>query len=158
MEMKTVGIITFHTTINYGGILQAYALQKVLEILGYHPEIIDYYDYRKDLEKLSATRRLLHLAWHGLVKKIIVGTERERRTDDFRRRYLWLSQRKFNNAYALRSAPPNYDAYITGSDQVWNPRVTGGRPDPAYFLGFGEASVRRIAYAPSFGGEPISAV
>ena len=37
------GIITFHRAINYGGVLQAYALSKSLEKLGVEAEVIDYY-------------------------------------------------------------------------------------------------------------------
>lgn len=42
--MKKVGITTlYHNTINYGGALQAYALQKKVEELGYDCKIIDCY-------------------------------------------------------------------------------------------------------------------
>ena len=38
-----VGIITlFHNNYNYGAYLQAYALQKAIESLGYEVKIIDY--------------------------------------------------------------------------------------------------------------------
>lgn len=40
--MKSIGIITIHKINNYGSVLQAYALQKVCEDLGYKVEIIDY--------------------------------------------------------------------------------------------------------------------
>ena len=40
--MRTVGIITIHKINNYGSVLQAYALQKVCEDLGFQTEIIDY--------------------------------------------------------------------------------------------------------------------
>ena len=40
--MKKVGIITMHKVVNYGSALQAYALQRVIEKLGYDCEIIDY--------------------------------------------------------------------------------------------------------------------
>ena len=40
--MKSTGIITIHKINNYGSVLQAYALQKVCEEMGYKAEIIDY--------------------------------------------------------------------------------------------------------------------
>ena len=40
--MKKIGIITFHSSHNCGSIMQAYAMQKIVEKMGYKPEIIDY--------------------------------------------------------------------------------------------------------------------
>ena len=40
--MTRIGILTFHNTVNYGAVLQAYALQKTIENLGYEVSIIDY--------------------------------------------------------------------------------------------------------------------
>ena len=44
MKQKTVGILTFHRALNYGAVLQAYALKQVCGTLGYDAHIIDY-DY-----------------------------------------------------------------------------------------------------------------
>src|SRR5690606_9663219 len=52
--------------------------------------------------------------------------------------------------------PPLLDAYVAGSDQVWNPYFTQmgeGRPTSTYFLDFGNENVKRIGYAVSFGCE-----
>ena len=40
--MKTIGIITYHHYYNYGTMLQAYALQKKIDLLGYCSELIDF--------------------------------------------------------------------------------------------------------------------
>ena len=47
-----IGILTFHNTINYGGVLQCYALKEVLKSFGHDVKIIDYRcnmveDYKK---------------------------------------------------------------------------------------------------------------
>lgn len=44
--MKKVGIITQHRVVNYGSVLQAYALQSKINELGYECEVIDYYPER----------------------------------------------------------------------------------------------------------------
>ena len=147
--MKTIGTITFHESINYGGILQAYALQKTLEGMGYVPEIIDYCNPDRGTAALSGFRRVLHRVWHGVVVKILVGTDRRKNTDEFRRKYLRLSPRKYCDEKSLHADPPVYDAYITGSDQVWNPRNNNG--DASYFLTFAPEGKKRISYAASFG-------
>src|SRR5690606_35848616 len=54
-----------------------------------------------------------------------------------------------------QSNPPELDMYICGSDQVWNPYFTSkgenNSPTPTYFLDFGNPSIKRVAYAVSFG-------
>mgnify|MGYP000199378654 CR=1 FL=1 len=43
---KKVGIITQHRVVNYGSVLQTYALQEKIKELGYVCEVIDYYPER----------------------------------------------------------------------------------------------------------------
>jgi hypothetical protein len=147
--MVTIGTITYHRSENYGAVLQAYALQRVLADMGYISEIIDYWDPRTRTASFSCYRRLLHFVWHRLVKGTLVGMQRERRTERFRQEHLRLSNQRYSNARMLLSAAPEYDAYITGSDQVWNPRIHGG--DPAYFLTFAPVGKSLISYGASFG-------
>lgn len=147
--MLSIGVLTFHRTVNYGGVLQAYALQTVLKSMGYNAEIIDYFDYSRDLASLSLFHRAKHIVWHEIVKKMIAGSVRENRTEQFRCDNLRFSKHKYTNAKALHANPPLYDAYITGSDQVWNPRNNCN--DSSYFLTFAPGGKRRIAYAASFG-------
>ena len=40
--MKKLGILTFNRALNYGAVLQAYALKSVCENLGFETHIIDY--------------------------------------------------------------------------------------------------------------------
>ena len=42
-EVFRVGILTYLTQLNYGGVLQAFALQDVLQRLGAHVKVIDYW-------------------------------------------------------------------------------------------------------------------
>ena len=42
-KVKKIGIVTFHRAINFGGVLQSYALQKKLKDYGLDVEEIDYY-------------------------------------------------------------------------------------------------------------------
>ena len=37
-----IGILTFHKSVNYGSVLQCWALQRALTLEGYTPQIIDY--------------------------------------------------------------------------------------------------------------------
>jgi hypothetical protein len=147
--MSSVGIITFHTSFNYGAVLQAYALQQVLTQMGYVSEIIDYCDDVLSMKSLSRFRRVRHFVWHKVVKRVLVGTERQKETELFRDKYLQLSTKEYRSSIAVHCDPPRYDAYITGSDQVWNPKIHNN--DPSYFLTFVPKGKRRISYAASFG-------
>ena len=54
------------------------------------------------------------------------------------KKYEWLKQYK-----------NKYDAYIAGSDQIWNSNYNNGR-DPAFYLDFGSINIKRASYAASF--------
>lgn len=147
--MKKVGTITFHRSKNYGAILQAYALQKVLTEMGHVSEIIDYCPPRRGTKALSQFSRIRHFVWQRIVRKMITAEKREKKTEEFRRKYLQLSSVKYFDPEALHASPPLFDAYITGSDQVWNPKNNDN--DSSYFLAFAPPGKTRISYAPSFG-------
>jgi len=151
--VTTVGTITYHDSINYGAILQAYALQKALTDMGYDSEIIDYRKPHRGTANLSGFRRWRHFIWDNAIKQILVGNERQRKTEGFVHNNLGLSKLQYLNSDTLRSEPPLYDAYITGSDQVWNP--TNNSNDSSYFLEFAPPGKRRISYAASFGVSQI---
>ena len=75
--------------------------------------------------------------------------KKEKRFSDFCDKYMTFSSKRFYDFDEIYSSPPQYDAYVTGSDQVWNPTFAHN-PEP-YFLTFVDKSRPRIAYAPSFG-------
>ena len=75
--MKKIGTITFHNSINYGAILQTYALQKCLTDLGYDSEVIDYRNSYL-IKNMSFCRRIVHYTWHEIFKRILVGETRRK--------------------------------------------------------------------------------
>lgn len=157
-----LGIITFHSPDNYGAILQTYALQTYLETLGHNVNIIDYRpDYmisggklRVPLNKkdLRANLSVMFFAFVRL-RSILSGRRRLSGFTAFRNKYINIDNTKYLSIKQLNDYPPQYDAYICGSDQIWNPPPRFG-VDPAYYLDFGDETCRRISYAASF-GKPI---
>ncbi|WP_158231933.1 MULTISPECIES: polysaccharide pyruvyl transferase family protein [unclassified Sporosarcina] len=146
--MKTVGIITFHNTINYGGILQTYALQKVIREMGYDVENINYVNNEKTYAKYSKKRRILQYIWRNIFCPLFGGAERKKKTNEFREKYIKLSK-NVHSIDGIVHPSVIYDMYITGSDQVWNFHLTGN--DSAYFLDFAPREKKRVSYAASFG-------
>lgn len=152
-----IGILTLSASDNCGSLLQAYALQTVLESrFGATAEILDFrcensremYDLfsRKPWKYPRKTlNNLLHFP----------SVSRQKRDyESFRRNTLHATSRIFATAEDLASVAEDYDLLICGSDQVWNVNIPDF--DPAYFLGWA-GSTRRVAYAPSLGGCDFSA-
>lgn len=146
-----VGIITFHSAHNYGASLQTWALQKVLKSYGleayvihYHPGIID---NLYDPIKKTGIKRPIRIAKLFLTNKRKL--KRYYNYKRFIRKNLNLLG-DFKTYEELKNGNLKLDAYITGSDQVWNKRHTGGF-DPSYYLEFAEKDAIKIAYAVSIG-------
>lgn len=167
--IKSVGILTFHRVFNHGAVLQAYALQRTIEKLGMSPVIVDLQLPRNPFYKPSEMNEIWQARcstqspkrdatikrWlKSVVAKnsgSLLTARAQKRFVDFQNRFLRLSPVPFPNPEFLYKTPPALDAFITGSDQVWNPEI-GARwsPEP-FFLTFAPKNIPRIAYAPSFG-------
>ena len=153
-----IGIITFHGSHNHGSVLQAYATQKTIEILGYDSQIINfrmesqkrYYSlYPKGYGMMVLGQDILMLPLHH--KRVV----RARKFEDFIRK-MELSGPEMRNREELQSIVDNYDVYLTGSDQIWSNRIpefAGSKEDftGVYFFDFAENNKPRIAYASSVG-------
>lgn len=154
--MKTVGIITIHKINNYGSVLQAYALQKMCELLGYKTEIIDY-DFPNGFHvgnkyATSSNARQNEPRWSKvLFAKALIRQHKRIRL--FVEKYQNLSASKYHQVEDFAKNPPYYDAYVTGSDQLWNPDHCNG--DPSFMLDFAPEDALKISYAASIGSNMI---
>jgi hypothetical protein len=137
MKIKT---ITFHSVLNYGAIIQAYALIKFLEINEHDAELIDYQPmyFRKQVFRPAKGIRKSYNKYKRLI-----------RFYKFRKKHIRITSDKYYNIRALNNI--DCDVLICGSDQIWNKKFTGGKPDKAFYLDFGHAKIKRIAYAASCG-------
>ncbi len=153
-----VGVVTFHNAHNYGASLQTWALQKVLKNMGadpcvvhYHPFIIDrlYMAPKQDTFK-KKIKYVLKKKYRDRVKMQVYKNRKYRNfiRDNFK------LVGDFTTYEELKNGKLGLDAYITGSDQVWNSDHTDGF-DPAYTLDFAEPSAKKISYAASVGREYI---
>ncbi len=159
-----IGILTLPLHTNYGGILQAYALQTVLQQLGHEVFVID---QDKELNK-SFLQQILSFGKY-CAKRFLLGKnerfhsrreqrksfleqkERERYTRDFINKHINILLVK----NLTKDVPKNLDAIVVGSDQIWRHGYFTG----AYHCGIENAflkflknsSTKRIAYAASFG-------
>ncbi len=147
--MKT-GLITFYHIHHYGAFLQAYATQQAVEDLGSDCEIINYYvNQNNDLFQkpgsVHAAASDVHTALHYRALRA-----RYDRFEAMTRDHLHITKHRYESFEELKQDCPVYDVYLSGSDQIWNPKIfPSGRWAPAFFGAFAQG--RKIAYAPSFG-------
>lgn len=144
-----IGILTFHKSVNYGSVLQAWALQRVLAMKGYLPEIIDYepekYEEMYAVFVKAGTLRSVMRNINRLPVSGILSRQRES-FEKFRLENLPVGKKVWRHDDAYGEIGRYYEAIITGSDQIWNIGATDA--DVIYFLPF-EAASRKIAYAVS---------
>ncbi|MCM1144054.1 MAG: polysaccharide pyruvyl transferase family protein [Blautia sp.] len=151
-----VGTITFHFVNNFGGALQAYALQKTIaDECQVSVEIIDYRNwficFTDTVRLFPVTLNLKELKSGLRTMKQRIG--RVRRMSAFIHENCKLT-RRYNSVATLRHNVPNFDKFVCGSDQIWNPFLTFGLAEP-YFLGFVQDGNKKISYAPSFGSNRL---
>lgn len=152
--MKKIQIVTFHWTVNYGGLLQAYSLQENIKKMGFEPVFLNYYNKKECLASLSIFKRIVHFIYGNCVKFILCAKQRERVTKRFRKEYLNIDKKKCRNIRDAEAVSKGYHAFITGSDQVWNSDITGN-PN-IYLLKHAPDGASKTAYAASFGKPVVS--
>lgn len=151
-----IGIITLHKVPNYGSALQAYALQHYLQQINQgRVELIDYiypnkfhYSGETFLKRIKRYGRTI-INYFNKAKK-----QKTRSFRDFYNQYFHLSNHRYNTIKSIYSAPPDYDIYITGSDQVWNPSTL--KNDPVMYCTFAPSQKRKIAFGASFTTQSLS--
>lgn len=148
-----IAILTLPLYTNFGGILQCYALQTVLERMGHQVQVLARPAFGRS---------------HLIIKPIGIGVRFFKRcvlkkdvpiwkapyeivripTDRFIHRYV----HQFIRRNWTKKIGCHFDAIVVGSDQVWRPAYYHQFPIEEAFLDFvRDCSIRRIAYAASFG-------
>jgi hypothetical protein len=165
MNKVSVGIITIHRIFNYGSIFQAYALQHVCNVLNMRAEIIDYIfpnswqvlrakAYEQDWKSKDGMSFICSLK-HKFLKFLFCFAlyRQHREMRKCMNRFLVLSSGRYASPGEIKQAPPKYDVYMSGSDQIWNPRYC--KCDPAFLLHFAPEEAVKVAYGSSFGVNSI---
>ena len=150
-----IGILTQPLHTNYGGLLQAFALQKYLRDMGHEVLTVDYdrkfplwlFPYRlarRCVAKFVLGRKI------SLFPKLIpqgVGKFTQRFIDENIR----TTKKIFAPARERDFAEYGFEAFVVGSDQTWRPAYSPHMP--TFFLDFlgSDTKTRRVAYASSFG-------
>lgn len=145
--MKKVGLITLHRWFNYGSMLQSYAGNYLINSLGYDCELIDYTPPKIDNNR-SYKLYNDNPEWKELRSKYSNEIERRKKCFDSFMKLYKCSSVKYVSDDDLEDNPPIYDAYVTGSDQIWN--VNMRIASKAYFLHFTNCK-EKFAFSTSVG-------
>lgn len=153
---KKIGLVPLlYNEYNYGGILQLYAIQYVLNNIGYGVDIVEFNNDEKIREfrysfikrAIISTKRNLYMFFHSndneeLEKAI---SNRKSKIDSFKKLHYCKTVNERNvDLY-------EYVAFVCGSDQIWNPNWARRR----CFLEFVPDDINKIIYAASLGVENL---
>lgn len=149
--IKKIGILTLPLNLNYGGIIQAYALLTYISSLGHNVEFINL----KIKPSFSFPYKLRNFLYKVYFNKFYIDrikTTVELPIQKFKdeninpKTSVISSIEKLNNINQY-----NYSAFIVGSDQVWRFEYSKNFKK-TFFLDFIEnKKIKKIAYAASFG-------
>ena len=141
-----IGIVTLVGNYNYGNRLQNYAMTKLLESCGHEVDTL-VFPKRPDYSLQRLKYKVNCLLGRVQDPEKSISPERLQRFKKFNES---LSFASVDGAYSKLN--DIYDAFVVGSDQVWNPEFINDYD--AYFLRFAEPS-KRMAIAASFGVSSI---
>lgn len=152
-----IGVLTLTLHTNYGGILQAFALQTVLERMGHKVEVLNRPFLPSKTRWRDIPKRIIKKL---LGRDVVIFSERRYNKEapvinkgiwDFRKKY--IHERIINSLHEIKET--DYDCIVVGSDQVWRPcyfkaQWNTGIEDA--YLAFTKGwNIKRIVYAASFG-------
>lgn len=156
--IDNVKIITFHRAINYGAVLQAYALQYILlgfigniSIIDYAPSfLID--SYKPQFKRLRKGT-LFHNNLKGMYHIVMSILQYYCLGDKIKQNCFIYFTDKYLKLHTINlDTKENGSAIILGSDQIWNPRITNW--DKTYFYSnYPKGNAKVISYAASIGND-----
>ena len=166
VDTKRVAIISPHFWPNYGTMLQAYALQNVIEQWGYKSEYISYQGRLMGIRHFTNIAKKLVMNPAYALKKFR-GKVKMDNCDYFFHDENFASTWKafvqwhnhlihytsnIHNHQTLHQLNQRYDLFIVGSDQTWSPFANMNYATFYYnFLCFVDDNRKKVSYAPSFG-------
>ncbi len=160
--MKKIGIVSCYYVKNYGSMLQAYAIQKLIDNKGIYCENINYVKDNSINQKINNFMKLLDKniikVQFKNIKKKLIGTFkknrysrnfkiRNKKFEEFEKKYFKISK-PYIGYEQLKQSSDDYDVFLLGSDQLWHPNNFYNH----YFtLEFIPKDIPKITYSPSFG-------
>lgn len=157
MNNDNIAILTlYYKNYNYGGLLQAYALQKVLDRYGNNVQQISYL-VESGYDNWNPAKYRLKKIMGPICRLIRFGKQEvnaRKRKEKFNKFAIQIPHTKTVTEKNITSLNKDFDLFICGSDQIWNP--IGWQP--SFFLSFAEDDKKLISYAASVARDQLSEV
>ena len=161
-----IGITTWHTGANAGTFFQLFGLYKYLSERGHDVKVIDYV--------MEDTHDMLPRGWYYYLSQPIALLKRKIQRRQSKAAYLSntssfmeeirIRDKRFKEAYGqlyftekvsteadLKKLNDSFDAFIVGSDQIWNASMLNRR----YLLDYVADDKLKASYAPSMGSGQV---
>lgn len=163
--MKKVGIVT-HYGENYGGMLQAYALQRYVKDLGYGCKIISneflykVTSFGRKKAKMNNFKSFVKNPFSYMKRRKAMRAHVSERAlkrayfREFLKKNIEIDRTGYTTYQQYLDNPPKYDVYLSGSDQIWNPNLYN--KCGYYFSEFAPENATRISFASSVGVSTIT--
>ena len=122
MRIRVAILTLYYKNSNYGGVLQAYALQKALAKIGCEAKQISY-----QLESGYKKSNILYRVIRGIYRKFmflfnikwyIKRTQHEKQIYEFAES---IPHTKVVDVNSINNLSYDFDMFVCGSDQIWNP-------------------------------------
>lgn len=152
MNKKNVCIVTYSHSQNYGAALQLFATYKAVEYLGFEPLVLDYVNKFEDSNKLiDVLKRIDGIKGkvRALISSYLLGSIRNGKRN-FEPFYNIMNYTKKINCAEQLGEIKNIDVFMVGSDQVWNPQITG-EYDSVFLLSNNSIKAKKISFSSSMG-------
>ena len=151
--MKKTGILTlYYNNMNYGGLLQAFALPFVIQKhIGIPAEQIRYSQQNTDTDLCtSKSKKSLSIYQLGIdFFSALTSNKRSIRKESFLEFMNDIPHsRNLYSHETIQQCNSNYEIFICGGDQIWNGEMVGEHLD-VYTLQFVNQGLKKIAYSPS---------
>lgn len=154
-----IGILTLPLHTNYGGILQSWALQTILERMGHEVKVLSRdkkYKLTPFFWLVRVPSRIIRRMFEkkvGILNEVYYNKVQEQirvNIEPTINQYVHRDKR-----YLDKISEKDYDCFVVGSDQIWRPKYIKSTLKSTIenaFLGFAKSwNVKRISYAASFG-------
>lgn len=146
-----IGILTYHRSHNYGALLQAIALRKVLADMGHQVTYIDYWPaYHRHMYALFSFHWLMSRKGFKGKEKYLMSSINNRVYHKKRKENVEKFISEFIVPF-LSSTNETYDVIVHGSDQIWRKQPEIDNYNPVYFGKHQIKAKWKISYAASMG-------
>lgn len=161
--MNKIALISYQFAYNYGTCLQAYALWKSIDKLGYTSEYLNF-GWKFPNEDCSYLIKTYYsiIKYLGAIKhkRLITTIEFDKLISTHRKafenfRYTYIKESAPLKLSELSKVDSKYSRFIIGSDQTWNPDCVTEKYFLIFLLSFIKDKTRKFSYAPSIGKNSV---